>query len=82
MRCMIAGQFFYLQVREVEAVMRGVEPEPARGACAQIGGQWYPVMQIGAKLTGQDRRDFTAAEVYRALTSLGLSCRPTPSTAT
>lgn len=81
MRCMIAGQFFYLQTREVEAAMHGIKPEPIRGACAQIGSQWYPVMQIGAKLTGQDRRDFTAAEVYRALTGLGLPCRPNPPSA-
>ena len=81
MRCMIAGQPFYLEVREVEAAMRDLEPEPIRGACAQIGGRWYPVMQIGAKVTGQDRRDFTAADVSRALHSLGLPCRPTPPTA-
>jgi hypothetical protein len=78
MRCMIAGYPFDLETREVEAAMRGVEPEPIRGACAQISGRWYPVMQIGAKVTGQDRRDFTSAEVYRALISLGLPCRPTP----
>jgi hypothetical protein len=79
MRCMIAGYPFNLETSEVEAAMRGVEPEPIRsGACAQIGGRWYPVMQIGAKVTGQDRRDFTGAEVYRALSSLGLTCRPTP----
>jgi hypothetical protein len=78
MRCMIAGYPFNLETSEVEAAMRGVEPEPIRGACAQIGGRWYPVMQIGAKVTGQDRRDFTSAEVYRALISLALPCRPTP----
>jgi hypothetical protein len=78
MRCMIAGYPFNLEAREVQAAMHGVEPEPIRGACAQIGGRWYPVMQIGAKVTGQDRRDFTSAEVYRALGNLGLPCRPTP----
>jgi hypothetical protein len=78
MRCMIAGYPFDLVTSEVEAAMHGVEPEPIRGMCAQIGGRWYPVMQIGAKVTGQDRRDFTSAEVYRALISLGLPCWPTP----
>jgi hypothetical protein len=62
MRSMIAGQHFYLEVREVEAAMRDLEPEPIRGA----------------KVTGQDRRDFTAADLSRALHSLGLPCRPTP----
>lgn len=80
MRCMIAGQPFYLEVRDVEGAMRAVEPEPVRGACAQVGGKWYPVMQIGAKVTGQDRRDFTPADIYRALTRLGLPCSPTPPT--
>jgi hypothetical protein len=42
MRCMIAGYPFNLDTREVQAAMRGVEPEPIRGACAQIGGRWYP----------------------------------------
>ena len=78
MRCMIAGQPFYLQAHEVEAAMQGVAPEPIRGLCAQVGGHWYPVMQIGAKVTGQDRRDFTSAEVSRALRNLGVPCRPTP----
>lgn len=78
MRCMIAGQPFYLEVREVEAAMRDLEPAPIRGACAQIGGRWYPVMQIGAKVTGQDQRDFTADQVSRALHNLGLPCRSTP----
>ena len=76
MRCMIAGQPFYLELREVEAAMRGVTPEPIRGACAQVGGRWYPAMQIGAVVTGQDRRDFSSAEVSRALSSLGIACRP------
>lgn len=80
MRCMIAGQPFYLEAREVEAAMRDVEPEPLRGACAQVGGRWYSVMQIGAKVTGQDRRDFTGAEVSRALRNLGLTCRTAPPT--
>ncbi len=78
MRCMIAGQPFYLEARQVEAAMRGVEPEALRGACAQVGGRWYPVMQIGAAATGQDRRDFTGAQVSRALLSLGLTCRSAP----
>jgi integrase len=51
---------------DTNTAMRGAEPEPLRGPCARIGGRWYPVMQIGAQVTGQDRRDFTAAEVIRA----------------
>lgn len=78
MRCMIAGQPFYLEASDVEIAMKRVEPEPIRGACVQVGKRWYPVMQVGAAVTGQDRRDFTGADVSRALTNLGLVCRTTP----
>jgi hypothetical protein len=80
MRCMIAGQPFYLQASDVETAMKSLEPEPIRGACVEVAGRWYPVMQVGAAVTGQDRRDFTSADVARALTQLGLSCRTTAPT--
>ena len=80
MRCMIAGQPFYLQASDVETAMDRLEPEPIRGACVQVGGRWYPVMQVGAAVTGQDRRDFTGADVSRALAQLGLDCRTSPPT--
>lgn len=78
MRCMIAGQPFYLQASDVKTAMKRLEPEPISGACVQVGRRWYPIMQVGAAITGQDRRDFTGAEVTRALNQLGLVCRPTP----
>jgi hypothetical protein len=78
MRCMIAGQFFYLQASDVETAMKKVDPEPISGGCVRVGRRWYPIMQVGAAVTGQDRRDFTAADVARALNQLGLECRATP----
>jgi hypothetical protein len=78
MRCTIAGHSFYLLLSGVEAAMKGVMPEPVTGACARIGRHWYPVKQVGAVVTLQDRRDFSGAEVYRALQSLGFTCSPTP----
>jgi hypothetical protein len=78
MRCMIAGQPFYLQASEVENAMKLLDPEPVRGACVKVSGRWYPVMQVGAAVTGQDRRDFISADVVRALTNLGLECRTSP----
>ena len=78
MRCMIAGQPFYLQASDVETAMKRVVPEPIPGACVKVGNRWYPLMQVGAAVTGQDRRDFTSADVARALTQLGLSCRTAP----
>jgi hypothetical protein len=81
MRCMIAGQPFYLQASDVETAMKRREPEPISGACVEVGKRWYPIMQVGAAVTGQDRRDFTSADVARALTQLGLACRTSPPTA-
>jgi hypothetical protein len=81
MRCMIAGQPFYLQASDVETAMKRREPEPINGACVEVGKRWYPIMQVGAAVTGQDRRDFTSADVARALTQLGLACRTSPPTA-
>jgi hypothetical protein len=78
MRCTIAGQSFYLQASEVEIAMKRVEPEPAVGACVHVGRRWFPVLQVGAVLTGQDRRDFTTAEVTKALLRLGMDIRTTP----
>jgi hypothetical protein len=78
MRCMIAGQPFYLEPSDVETAVKSLEPEPIRGACVQVGGRWFPVMQVGAAVTGQDRRDFNGADVTRALTNLGLDCRNAP----
>ena len=80
MRCMIAGQPFYLETSEVEAAVKLLEPEPIRGACVQVAGRWFPVMQVGAAVTGQDRRDFISADVVRALTNLGLETRLSPPT--
>jgi hypothetical protein len=78
MRCTIAGQSFYLQASEVETAMSRVEPEPVSGACVQVGRRWFPMLQVGAVLTGQDRRDITTAEISKALIRLGLDCRTTP----
>jgi hypothetical protein len=78
MRCTIAGRSFYLQASDVEGAMKGIRPETITGACAQIGRRWYPVKQVGAAVTRQDRRDFSAAEVTRALNALGFTCSPTP----
>jgi hypothetical protein len=78
MRCTIAGHSFYLQASDVEKAMSGVKPEPIPGACVRVGRRWYPVKQVGAAVTRQDRRDFSGVEVTRALQSLGFACSPTP----
>jgi hypothetical protein len=78
MRCVIARFPFDLTKSEVEQSMEGIPPEPATGVCVTIGRRIYPVKQVGQVITKQDRRDFTAHEVRRALTRLGFTCHDAP----
>ncbi|MFI1970066.1 hypothetical protein BLA24_18585 [Streptomyces cinnamoneus] len=78
MRCVIAHFPFDFVKGEVEQLMTGVEPEAAVGPCAVIDGRTYPVKQVGEVITRQDRRDFTAGEVTRALSRLGFDCLTAP----
>lgn len=74
MRVTIARRHFYFHPHEVEQAMNGVAPEPVvAGASVDIGGVRYPVMQVGAVITRQDRRDFNAGEVQRAMQALGFT---------
>lgn len=75
MRCVIARFPFDLVKSEVEQSMKGVKPEPVTGPSVTIGRHTYPVKQVGEVITRQDRRDFTADEVTRALTRLGFTCK-------
>ncbi|MEU9116013.1 SCO5918 family protein [Streptomyces sp. NPDC048483] len=74
MRCVIAHFPFDFVKSEVEQLMTGIKPEPAIGPCVVIGRHTYPVKQVGAVITRQDRRDFTTGEVTRAMTRLGFTC--------
>jgi hypothetical protein len=78
MRCIIAGYPFNLTASEVEQTMHGVRPEPITGESVKIGRSTYPVMQVGALVTRQDRRDFSAREVTRAMKRLGFTCHAAP----
>ncbi|MET7679106.1 SCO5918 family protein [Streptomyces sp. NPDC005423] len=78
MRCVIARYPFDLTKSEVEEMMKGIKPEPVTAHCAVIGRRLFPVKQVGEVITRQDRRDFTAFEVTRALTRLGFTCHDAP----
>ncbi|MEU8134020.1 SCO5918 family protein [Streptodolium elevatio] len=81
MRCIIAGFAFELSRNGVLASMKGVKPEPITSGSVVIGRRRYPVKQVGGVLTRQDRRDFTADEVSRAMARLGFLCRVLPDAA-
>ncbi|MER7192796.1 SCO5918 family protein [Streptomyces flaveolus] len=81
MRCVIARFPFDLTKSGVLESMKGVKPEPVTGESVIIGRRHYPVKQVGQVVTRQDRRDFTAAEVLRAMSRLGFTCRGLPEAA-
>jgi hypothetical protein len=78
MRCVIARFPFDLTKSEVEKSMEGITPEPVTEVSVTIGRHKYPVKQVGEVITRQDRRDFTAHEMRRALTRLGFTCHDAP----
>ncbi|MGC0330652.1 hypothetical protein RKD23_003642 [Streptomyces sp. SAI-170] len=80
MRCVIARYPFELTRTGVLASMQGVTPELVTRESVTIGRRRYPVTQVGRVLTRQDPRDFTAAEVTRAMTRLGFTCHDRPET--
>ncbi|MGW0917221.1 SCO5918 family protein [Streptomyces sp. NPDC002784] len=75
MRCVIARFPFDLTKGGVLESMKGIKPEPVTGESVIVGRRHYPVKQIGQVITRQDPRDFTAAEVLRAMARLGFTCR-------
>ncbi|MEU8958484.1 SCO5918 family protein [Streptomyces sp. NPDC048518] len=82
MRCVIARFPFDLTKSGVLETMKGVKPEPVTGESVIIGRRHYPVKQVGQVITRQDRRDFSAGEVIRAMTQLGFTCRTHPAGST
>ncbi|RSO29630.1 hypothetical protein DMH15_26965 [Streptomyces sp. WAC 06725] len=78
MRCVIARFPFELTKSGVLESMKGITPEAGTGEFVAIGRRRYPVKQVGQVITGQDRRDFTAGEVVRAMTRLGFTCHTLP----
>ncbi|WP_330347905.1 SCO5918 family protein [Streptomyces sp. NBC_00582] len=81
MRCVIARFPFELTKAGVLESMKGIKPEPVTGQSVIIGRRHYPVKQVGQVITRQDRRDFSAAEVLRAMAQLGFTCRVVPKAA-
>lgn len=81
MRCVIARFPFELTRSGVLDSMKGIKPEEVVGESVTIGRRTYPVKQVGEVITRQDRRDFSADEVLRAMTKLGFTCRSLPRTA-
>ncbi|MET9533625.1 MULTISPECIES: SCO5918 family protein [unclassified Streptomyces] len=80
MRCVIARFPFDLTKSGVLESMKGVKPEQVIGESVIIGRRTYPIKQVGQVITRQDRRDFSAGEILRAMTQLGFTCPGFPRT--
>ncbi|MBQ0825937.1 SCO5918 family protein [Streptomyces tagetis] len=78
MRCVIARFPFDLTKGGVLETMKGVKPEPITHEFIVIGRRQFPAKQVGQVVTRQDRRDFSIAEVVRAMTQLGFTCGTLP----
>ncbi|MFD8910402.1 SCO5918 family protein [Streptomyces sp. NPDC059575] len=78
MRCVIARFPFDLTKSGVLESMKGVKPEEIAAEYVIIGRRHYPAKQVGQVITRQDRRDFSAAEVLRAMHRLGFTCGTRP----
>lgn len=78
MRCVIARFPFDLTKSGVLESMKGIKPEQVTGESVIVGRRTYPIKQVGQVVTRQDRRDFSAGEVLRAMTRLGFTCRDLP----
>ncbi|MFJ9173946.1 SCO5918 family protein [Streptomyces sp. NPDC102360] len=81
MRCVIARFPFDLTKSGVLESMKGIKPEQVSGESVIIGRRTYPIKQVGQVVTRQDRRDFSAGEVLRAMTRLGFTCHGLPQAA-
>ncbi|MEH0631318.1 SCO5918 family protein [Streptomyces stelliscabiei] len=75
MRCCHRARFPFDSPRAASWIDEGRQAEEVIGASVTIGRRTYPVKQVGQVVTRQDRRDFSADEVLRAMAQLGFTCR-------
>lgn len=71
----VGGRDFSYTKEQVEAKMRGVEPESPQKYVVAVGGVDYPPKQVLAHVTGWVRTSFTTMEAQRVLTRIGLRSR-------
>jgi hypothetical protein len=67
----IAGQRCHLESPQIEGLMGGLLPEPAREHYVVIAGRRFPPKQVISFATGIDRADFTTHQARRILRRLG-----------
>jgi hypothetical protein len=70
----VGGRDFNLTKQEVEARMKGEEPELIRKHMVEVNGQMFPPKQVLGYVTGWARTSFTTMEAQRVLTRIGFAC--------
>lgn len=70
----VGGRDFNLTKQEVEARMKGEDPELIQKHMVEVSGQMYPPKQVLAHVTGWARTSFTTLEAQRVLTRIGFVC--------
>lgn len=74
----VGGRDFDLTKLEVEARMKGEEPELIQKHMVAVNGQMFPPKQVLGHVTGWARTSFTTMEAQRVLTRIGFDCTETP----
>ncbi len=70
----VGGRNFNLTRQEVEARMKGEEPELIQKHMVEVNGQMFPPKQVLGHVTGWARTSFTTMEAQRVLTRIGFDC--------
>ena len=71
----VGGRDFNQDKAQVEAAMRGQEPESIQKYLVEVNGEVFPPKQVLARVTGWDRMSFTTMEAQRVLNKIGFTCR-------
>jgi hypothetical protein len=70
----VGGRDFNLTKQEVEARMKGEDPELIQKHMVEVNGQMFPPKQVLGHVTGWARTSFTTLEARRVLTRIGFVC--------
>jgi hypothetical protein len=70
----VGGRSFDFTKQDVEARMRGEEPELIQRHMVEVNGEMFPPKQVLGHVTGWARTSFTTMEAQRVLTRIGFIC--------
>jgi hypothetical protein len=70
----VGGRDFDFTKQQVEARMKGEEPELIQKHMVEVDGQMFPPKQVLGHVTGWARTSFTTMEAQRVLTRIGFDC--------